>query len=139
MTPLWLPPEAVVPFVAGLTGDGYDFGRCRAMGVFDAQGRMVAGILFHNWNEKTGVMEVSAAATDKRWASRDVLNEAFGYVFANAQMCVARTHEGNTAVRRLWKAFGAIEYILPRLRGREASEAVLLLTDDAWAQSRFKR
>lgn len=84
-------------------------------------------------------MEVTAAAIDSRWASRTVLRQLFGYVFNAAQLCVARTGTDNQRVRRLWKAFGAKEYIIPRLRGREASEAILTLTDDAWYASRFMR
>lgn len=139
MTPLFLPPEAVVPFVARICDERPDYGECRAMGVFDRRGQMVAGVVFHNWNPRSQVIEVSAAATDPRWATRGVLQVAFGYVFGIAQMCVARTHEDNNPVRKLWKAFGAEEIILPRMRGRTASEALLTLTDDAWARSKLSK
>ncbi len=139
MTPVFGHAEAVVPFVARLSGVRPDFGNCRAMAVIDRDDRMVAGIVFHNWSPDFGVMEVSAAATDRRWAARGVLNTAFDYAFSHAQLVVARTDESNVTVRRLWKAFGATELILPRLRGRTANEALLMLTDDAWANSRYRR
>lgn len=139
MTPIWGLEEYVVPFVAKVAGERPDFGNCRTMAVLDAEGRMVAGIVFHNWSPERGVLEVSAAAVDPRWATRTVLMEAFGYAFAHAQMVVARTADENHRTRRLWKAFGAEEYILPRLRGREASEAIMLLSDDAWKASSFMR
>lgn len=128
-----------MPFVASLAGVRPDFGNCRTMAVIGKDGKMVAGLVFHNWSPEHGVIEVSAAATTPKWATRSVLNAALGYVFSHCQMAVARIAEDNLPARRLWKGLGAQEYILPRLRGREASEAVELLTDDAWAQSRLKR
>jgi RimJ/RimL family protein N-acetyltransferase len=139
VTPVWGGRDAVVAFVARLSGCRPDFGNCQTMAVLDRDGRLVAGLVFHNYSPEYRVIEVSAAATDKRWATRKVLNAACDYIFAHCQMAVARTHMENTATRRLWKALGAEEHILPRLRGRDASEAILLLTDDAWAQSKFKR
>ncbi len=109
------------------------------MAVLNGAGQLVAGLVFHNWSPECGVIEVSAAATDRRWATRTVLKAACDYIFAHCQMAVARTSMDNTATRRLWKAMGADEIILPRMRGRAASEALLMLTDDAWAQSRLKR
>lgn len=138
MTPVWNVPE-VVPFVARLAGVRPDFGNCRTMAVLDRDGVMVAGLVFHNWSPENGVIEISAAAITPKWATRTVLKTALGYVFAHCQMAVARIAEDNMPARRLWKGIGAQEYILPRLRGRGASEAIELLTDDAWAASRFMR
>ena len=138
MTPVWSVPE-VVPFVARLAGVRPDFGNCRTMAVLDKNGGMVAGIVFHNWSPEHGVIEISAAAVTPKWATRAVLNTALDYVFAHCQMAVARIAEDNLQARRLWKGLGATEHILPRLRGRTANEAILMLTDDAWAQSKLKR
>jgi RimJ/RimL family protein N-acetyltransferase len=139
VVPVWGGRDAVVAFVARLAGCRPDFGNCQTMAVLDKDGRLVAGLVFHNYSPEYGVIEVSAAATTPKWATRQVLNEALGYVFAHCQMAVARIAEDNQPARRLWKALGATEIILPRMRGRGASEAVLLLTDDAWAQSKLKR
>ena len=134
---VWKAPE-VVPFVAALTGSRPDFGNCQTAAVI-RNGQMIAGVVFHNWSPEFEVIEVSAAAADPRWASRSNLRTLFGYVFDVAQTCVARIHEDNTRARRLWRSFGAEEFILPRLRGRTASEALFLLTDDAWASSKYMR
>lgn len=141
MTPVWGLQDYVVPFVADHADLPPDFGRCQTMAVMDRAGQMIAGVVFHNWQPVAGVMEVSAASIDPKWATRGVLQEAFGYIFGRCgcQMAVARTAEDNTRVRRLWKAFGAMEYIIPRLRGRNASEAVLCVTDDAWQASKLSR
>lgn len=131
----------VCSFVAKIIGVRPDFGNCRCMAVLDSDGKMVAGLVFHNWNPDTEVIEVSAAAVSPKWATRNVLRAALAYCFqtAGCQMVVTRTAEDNNAARRLWKALGANEVLIPRLRGRTASEAILLLTDDAWAKSKFMR
>lgn len=100
---------------------------------------LVGGVVFHNWNPETGVIEVSAASIDARWATRGVMRAVFEYIFqtAECQLAVARTGEDNKRTRRLWKALGATEYIIPRLRGRTASEAILTLTQEAWENSKF--
>lgn len=141
MTPLWESPEVVAPFVARIIGTRPDFGNCQTMAILDKSGKMVAGLVFHSWNPDAGVIEVAAAALTPKWATRNVLKTALAYCFqtAGCQMVVARHAEDNTAARRLWKALGADEMIIPRLRGRTASEAIALLTDDAWAQSKFMR
>lgn len=138
MRVVWGHDDLVAAWVAEELG-GRPFGEHRAAAVVDGDGNLAAGVVFHNWNPEAEVIEVSAAASDPRWATRAVLSELFGYVFAVAQACVARTAEDNARVRRLWKAFGAQEYVIPRLRGRTASEALLMLTDDAWAKSKFMR
>lgn len=139
MKVVWGHEELVAPWIAEECGLGGPIGECRTASVLAADGRLMAGVAFHNWNPQAGVIEVSAAAADPRWASRSVIRELFGYGFGIAQAVVARTAEDNRRVRRLWQAFGATEYIIPRLRGRTASEALILLTDDAWAQSKFMR
>lgn len=133
--------ETVAKFVADLLGYERGFGECVAFGVVDDDGRLVAGCVYHNWCPESGVIEMSAAAITPRWLTRPVMREILGYAFGTCgcQLVVARIHEDNERARRLWRAMGADEYLLPRMRGRAASEAILLLTDDAWAESKFMR
>ena len=139
MTPVWGADEAVCDFVGRLTG--CTFKDARGLAVMNAAGEMVAGIVFSDWNPKAGTICLSAAATDSKWAARSVLEELFGYAFRSCgcQAAIARTSPENHPVRRLMKAFGASEHILPHLRGRGASEAILILTSDQWAESKFTR
>lgn len=139
MTPVFGFEQSIVPWVALVAGIRPDFGNCRTMAVFNGNGDLVAGVVFHNWSPESAVIELTAASIDRRWATRGVMNAVFGYVFDFAQAAVARTAEDNMTVRKLWKALGASEYIIPRLRGRTASDAVLVLTDDAWAVSKYRR
>lgn len=103
--------------------------------------RLVAGAVFHNWCPESAVIELSCAADDRRWMTRRVMNAAFGYVFdgLGCQMAVARIHEANEAARKLWRGLGAQEFIIPRLRGKDAAEVIYTLTREQWAASPFKR
>lgn len=103
--------------------------------------RLVAGVVFHNWCPESAVIELSCAADDRRWMTRRVMNAAFGYVFdgLGCQMAVARIHEANEAARKLWRGLGAQEFIIPRLRGKDAAEVIYTLTREQWAASPFKR
>lgn len=115
------------------------FGECVTALVVDSQDQVAAGVVFHNWNPEAEVLEASAAAVNPKWATRSVLAELMGYAFSHCQMIVARTAADNMRVCKLWKAMGASEYIIPRMRGRTASEAILCVTDDAWRKSRLSR
>lgn len=141
MNVVWGHPDLVVPFVMERIGLTRPFGHCQTAAVVSNDHKVAAGLVFHNWDPEHGVIEVSAAAIDPRWAQRGVLKEAFGYIFerAKCQLAVCRCHPKNKAVRRLWKSFGADEYIIPRMRGRDAGECILTVTDDAWRASKFMR
>lgn len=141
MTPLYGHSEAVAAFVASLIPEcSRGFGNCTAIGVLDGE-KLVAGLVYHNWNPDSGVIEMSCAAVTSRWLTRPVLRAIYDYPFnqVGCQLAVARVAEDATHLRRMWKAIGADEYIIPRLRGRTASEAILTLTAEAWANSKFMR
>lgn len=137
----WGHDDLAIPYAAKELGFPRGFGPCTSAVVSNQAHELAAVLVFHNFHPEAGVMEVSAASEDARWAQRGILREAFAYIFEKnkCQMAVARCSENNARVRRLWKAFGATETIIERLRGRDESEAILTLTDDAWRASRFMR
>jgi len=114
---------------------------CQAMAVY-LKGKMIAGFVFHNYDPRAGLIEVSGAADRPgAWASRTVINEAMSYVFdiAGCQMLYARQHIENVPAREGWKRLGASEVIVPRLLGRDTIGTLLTLTDDQWRSSKFYR
>lgn len=115
-----------------LLGEG-GFGECQALGFLDADGVLEAGIVYHNWRPSAGIIEISAASINRRWGTRGRLNLIFDYPFnrIGCQMVVAR-HSEHNPVRRIWKALGASEIVIPRLRGRDEAECVATLTVEAW-------
>ena len=141
MTPLYGHSREVAAFVASLIPEcSRGFGNCTAIGVLDGD-RLVSGLVYHNWNPESGVIEMSCASTTPRWLTRPILRVIYEYPFTEVgcQLVVSRVAEDAKHLRRMWKALGASEYIIPRLRGRAASEAILTLTDEAWANSKFMR
>lgn len=119
-------------------GSGFGFGNSTAMGIFDAQ-KFIAAVVFHNWEPRAGVIEMSAASVSKRWLTREVLQRMFDYVFDDAacQMVVLRVSERSKAMVRIARAYGFSEVRIPRLRGRDEAEFIFTYTDDDWQRSRF--
>lgn len=128
--------EDVARWVGERIGCNRGFGLCAAMTVGKP---WIAGVVFHNYSPEAGIMEMSACAESPQWLSRPVLWAMHSYIFddAQCQMAVMRTSERNTRMRRIGKAYGYREQIIPRLRGRHEAEAVLTLTDCDWRSSRF--
>src|SRR3954470_13693510 len=57
------------------------FGKCRAIGVLDEGGRLIAGMVYHNWCPEAGTIDISAAAITPRWLTRRTLAVLYGYPF----------------------------------------------------------
>lgn len=130
--------DAIVNFVARqIAGADRGFGNCVTMGVIDGE-VLIAGMVFHNYCPEYQTIELSGAATSKRWLTRAIYNEMFSYAFdkAGCQMLIARHSEHNKALRRMWNAVGASEYLIPRLRGRNEAEAVATYTAEAWREGK---
>lgn len=134
--------EAVAAFVARLIDDceRADFGDCTAIGVADA-GRLVGGFVFHNYQPRAGVVEVSFAGTKKRWLTRGILHAAFSYVFdeVQCQLAVARTPASLAAALRIARAYGFAQVRVPRLFGRHEDGIISTLTAEAWRSNGFHK
>lgn len=130
-------PEHVSAFVShGLWGDNRGVGECQAVGFWD--GDFVAGVLFHNW---TGhAIEMTAYSSRRDWLTAGRLRMIFAYPFdIGCNLAVARISEKNDLARRIWRALGAKEYVIPELRGPGEAECVFTLSAGDWNNSRFMR
>lgn len=116
------------------------FGPCATMGIFDGD-ELIAVMVYHNFNSRSGVVEISGAATDKRWLTRDVLKDMFARPFEamGCQMIVLRVSVNDKPLARMLTAYGCSSYTIPRLRGRFEDETVFTLTDTDWMNSKFNR
>jgi RimJ/RimL family protein N-acetyltransferase len=114
------------------------FGECQAMGI-EHQGKLVAGLVFHNWEPEAGLIEISAAAKNRGWMTREIINAAMKYAFdvAGSQMVVARIEKTNAPAVRIWRALGSVEHVISRFYGRNRDGCLFTLTDDAWAKSKL--
>lgn len=130
--------DRIAPWVAEqIPHCGRGFGECRGLSVHDARGRLAAGVVFHDWWPERGLIQLSCAAQDRRWLTRNVARAVWGYAFSVARMAMAYTDEGNGPVRRIWRACGAEESVIPNLYGVGAHCVVLTLTRPDWERSRL--
>lgn len=139
--PVFGQEEAVCRFVAAQPGfdPNLEFGECQAIG-FAIGGNLVAGVIFQNWNEAAGTIEISAGATDPRWMTRKSLLTIFSYVFdtAGCQLCVVQVAERNDRMRSIARRLGFTEFVIPRMRGRDEALAVYTLTDEQWSAGKIR-
>lgn len=102
---------------------------------------LIAAVVFHDWNPHAGVIEMSAASISKRWLTRPVLAQMFGYVFdgAKCQMAILRVSADRrqSHLHRILTAYGFDHARIPRLYGRDEDGLVFTLTDDAWRSNGF--
>lgn len=133
--------EAVARFVADLTIGPADFGKCKAIGVLDDEDRLLAGMVFHDWQPGPGLIQISSASTTARWLTAEVRHIMFSYPFdqLGCQMVVLQVSAKNARMVRIAKAFGFTPYLIKRMRGRDEDGYVFTLTDDDWRNSKFTR
>lgn len=132
--------QAVGDFVSRLIfGEEGQFEKFCTIAVAD-DNQLVAGVVYHNYQPDSGVVEVSCASLHRKWMSRDLIREAMSLPFdlLGCQSIFARHSEANKPARRFWERLGADEYVIPRLRGRdEPAECVAVLTQEAWRDSPY--
>lgn len=97
--------------------------------------------LFHNYDPRAGVIEVTAAASSRRWLTRPVLLELFSYPFRQlgCQAVVMRCDPQDKALGRILTAYGFTRHEIPRLRGKDKAEAIFVLGDDDWKANGFHK
>ena len=130
--------QHVADFVAKeIPGCGRGFGECKAMG-FVVNGKLVAGVVYHNWNPESGVIELSAASLTREWLNKDRLAAIFDYPFSFCRMVLTRQSEHNRRALRIWRSLGGKEYRIPDLRGPGEAEVIFTLSADDWRAGKFK-
>lgn len=114
-------------------GSDNQFDRYSTMGVFN-DGELIGGTVYHNWQPDAGVVELSSAATSRKWLQPHVIRALFAFPFdmLGAQMVVMRVSERNSGMVAIARRFGFEGVLIPRLRGRDEAEWVFSMTDDAW-------
>ncbi len=121
-------------------GLGIRLTACECMG-WGRNGELIAAVAFHNFYRGEGSIELSAFATCRDWLNKDRLREIFAYPFdqLGVRICIARIAEDNTRARRIWRAFGAREYVIHDLRADGIAECVYVLHRDQWRGGKFMR
>jgi hypothetical protein len=118
------------------------FGKCKAIGVVNESGNLLAGIVYHNWSPEAGVIELSIAALPKtKWLTRETLYRMFEYPFEQigVQMVMHLVPADDERLLRQIAIAGHMFIAVPRLFGRDRDAVLCLLTREAWEQCKFKR
>lgn len=116
------------------------FGKCRAIGILDEQGRMIAGIVYHTWSPEAGTIELSVAALPGcGWFSRETVWRMYSYPFidAGAQMCIHVVPADHLHSQRQLATLGCELTRIPRLFGRDRDAMLGLLMREEWENSKF--
>lgn len=114
----------------------------QAIGVVDEKAkRLIGGIYYHDYDPEAGVIEMSAAAIDKRWLTRKTLYGLFAYPFIGlgCQLVAARHSANDTALARVFRAYGFHQVVIPRLFGRDEDAIISTLTKEAWLANKFHK
>ena len=145
MMPIWAHDDenfhAISRFVSTrIWGETRPFLGNTALGVVSG-GKLIAGVVFSNFDPHAGVIELSAASETPRWLTRGILWQMYDYAFnqLGCQAAVHRVDPQNTRLGRIFSAYGCEKYDIPRLRGRDKAETIFILGDDVWRANGFHK
>jgi hypothetical protein len=136
---------AVSDFVAQLIPRcrGRGFGpAARAIGVMDEEGRLIAGLVYHNYDPASEIIEISGAALPKKnWLTRDTIRRMYQYPFlqVGCQMVVQRNSADDERLLRQLAVYDYTFIRVPRMLGRDEDGVLCCLTCEAWAANRFNK
>ena len=133
--------HALDVYVSGrIWGRHRTFGPARALAIAES-GKVVAAVIYHNWDDESGVIELSAASDTPRWLTRRVLKTMFEYPFLDlgCQAVVMRVGDDGHNLARILPVYGFKRYDIPRLRGRDKTEQIYVLSDDDWKANKFNK
>lgn len=116
------------------------FGNFTSMGVVSHE-TLIAGLVYHNYEPDAGTIEITGAATDRRWLTKPVLYKMYEYPFKQlgCQMVVQRNSEHNHHLNNILRRYGFDEYRIERLRGKDEAEIIFTLTKEQWENNGYHK
>src|SRR4029078_11362235 len=112
------------------------------IGAIDAQGSLIAGLVYHGYQPEAGVIEISGAALPRKyWMTRETLRQMYAYPFLQlrCQMVVNRVPADDERQLYMMSRFGYSLIPVPRMLGRGRGGVVGTLTIDDWVANRFNQ
>jgi RimJ/RimL family protein N-acetyltransferase len=85
-----------------------DFGPCAGLGVVDSEGRLVAGVVFHDYQPQFGNIQVSFASDRADWLTPSLVRAIMRYPFTQLKVnrITTLTPKRNRRARQFLKKFG---------------------------------
>lgn len=107
------------------------------MAVLQDGKKMIAGIIFHNYDPDFETIEFSCYARNKNWLNRKILNKILRYPFEELglRIVTARFSEDNTFIEKIVKRLNATTHRLPELWGVNKDQIFAILKADDWRKS----
>jgi RimJ/RimL family protein N-acetyltransferase len=136
--------EAVADFVARLIPScrSRGFGRCKAIGVLNDQGYLIAGIIYHQYDPDAGIIEISGAALPGvNWLTRETLRKMYEYPFLQigVQMIIQRNWAEDERLLSILARYNYTFIRVPRMLGRDRDGVLCTLTYEDWLDNKFNR
>jgi hypothetical protein len=137
--------ETVCDFVARLIPRCRERGfppSARGIGVLDAEGVLIAGLVYHNYEPEAAIIEISGAALPGRqWLSRETIRRMYQYPFhqLGCQMVFQRNSANDERLLGMLAAYDYALIRIPRMLGRDEDGVICTLTVEDWAGNRFNR
>jgi RimJ/RimL family protein N-acetyltransferase len=113
----------------------------KAIGIIE-DNKLIAGLVYHNFDPAAGVIEMSGAALPGRyWLTSETLRRIYDYPFLDVgcQMVLMRVEEKNTSLLRVLAAIGYGFILVPRLLGSTKNCVLCTLTFEAWHDNKFNK
>jgi len=133
--------ETVAQFVAQLIPHAH--GRTlsgKAIGVIDDEGKLIAGVVYHQYDREAGTIEITGAALPgSRWLTRETIQRMYTYPFEQlgVQMIVQRTPADAEHLLEQLARGGYMFVKWPRMLGRDRDGVLCLFTREAWDECKF--
>lgn len=132
--------EEIAQFIAQLTPPvSGGFGRCKTIGVVDEEGKLLAGMVYFNYDPVAEIIEMGIASISPRWFSRTTFRRMFEYPFVECgcQMLYCRVRADNEWLLSQLARIGFSLTMVPRMYGRGEDGVLCTYTDDQWLDCKF--
>jgi hypothetical protein len=126
----------LIPHVGGTFGPA-----AKAIGVIDEEGKLIAGLVYTNYDPLSGTMEINGAAVNRRWLTRGTIARMYQYPFVQCgcQMVFQRTPADNEYLLGMLASYDYTFLPVPRMFGRNRDGVLCTLTIEDWANNRFNK
>jgi RimJ/RimL family protein N-acetyltransferase len=114
----------------------------KAIGVLNGDGHLIAGLVYHNYDPESEIIEISAAALPRRyWMTPGTLKRMYEYPFrqCGCQMVIQRVPADDLRQLGMMAAFNFTLTPLARMFGRDRDGVIGSLTREAWESNRFNQ
>jgi RimJ/RimL family protein N-acetyltransferase len=124
-----------------LLPNGSIFGRYKTIGVIDGEGRLIAGVVYFNYDPNAESIELALAAITPRWFTRAAYRRVLEYPFVECgcQMVYARVRADNEPFLNQLARINFNMTMVPRMYGRSEDGVLCTLTDDQWLDSKLSQ